>query len=396
MPHFFGRSEGRRGEIVRPRRRAGRGNGRARESGDPAQHRLERIADPGLGHEVDMLDVVGRGHECDAAACEVRRQCVLEAHAALGQQALQRCVLLARCLAERTQEERRRPLLQPTRELVVLAVKRVEQHDAAQAIVGAPGVKDERGRIVAAAIGGDHDRRGMKRPARAGIAVELGQPLAGFTQKLREHARLPETAGAGIERVHGELRRHQHRIEAGFGDLSRHRLAIAHIAGERRFVAVEEHDYERGPARIEPLGDVQQHPLVAVGLVFPVGAAADGRMAAPLAVRDIEKRPVLVRHVAVIGERRHLEGNQRRLRRRQRCKLAFGCGGGHGDGGVLQQQGGRNERKRCREAAYRGAAGADPERAASGHAAVGRGAGDGASDGCSGRSTAKKTGIASR
>ena len=120
------------------------------------------------------------------------------------------------------------------------AVERIEQHHAAQAIVDAAGVQDERGGIVAAAIGGDHDRRAVERATRARVAVKLGQAFAGLAHELREHARLPEPAGAGIERVHRELRRHQHGIEPGFGDLARHRLAIAHVARQRCFVAVEE------------------------------------------------------------------------------------------------------------------------------------------------------------
>ena len=153
----------------------------------------------------------------------------------------------------------------------------------------------------------------MERAARASIAVKLGQAVTGFAQELGEHARLPEPAGAGIEGVHRELRRHQHRVEPGFGDLPRHRLAIAHVAFERRFVAVEEHDHERRPAGIKSLGNVQQDALVVVGLVLPIGPAADRGVTVPLTVRNIEERAVLVRHLAAIGERRHVERDQRRL-----------------------------------------------------------------------------------
>jgi selenocysteine lyase/cysteine desulfurase len=226
---------------------------------------------------------------------------------------LQHCVLLARRFSERADEEGRGPLLQPAQELAVFAIERVEQHDAAQAIVGATGVEHERGRVVAAAIGRDHDRRVVERAAGAGIAVKVGQAVTGFAQELGEHTRLPEPSGAGIEGVHRELRRHEHRVEPGFGDLPRHRLAIAHVAFERRFVAVEEHDHERRAAGIKSLGDVQQDALVAVGLVLPVGPAAHRGVTVPLTVRNIEERAVLLRHLAAIGERRHVERDQRRL-----------------------------------------------------------------------------------
>ena len=264
-------------------------------------------------------------------------------------------------------------------------IERVEQHDAAQAIVGTTGVEDERGRVVAAAIGRDHDRRVVERAAGAGVAVKLGQAVAGFAHELGEYARLPEPAGAGIEGVHRELRRHQHRVEPGFGDLPRHRLAIAHVAFERRFVAVEEHDHERGPAGIKSLGDVQQDALVTVGLVLPIGPAAHRGVTVPLTVGNVEERAVLVRHLAAIGERRHLERDQRRLRRRQRRKLALGYR--RGDGVLRQQQAGKSKR---------GAELGERPKHRRGHAGVAAGAGEGVADGCSGSSTAKKAGIANR
>ena len=84
-------------------------------------------------------------------------------------------------------------------------------------------------------------------------------------------------------------------------DLPRHRLAIAHVAFERRFVAVEEHDHERRPAGIKSLGDVQQDALVAVGLVLPIGAAADRGVTVPLTVGNVEGPKRLFTGTSAIG-----------------------------------------------------------------------------------------------
>ena len=45
--------------------------------------------------------------------------------------------------------------------------------------------------------------------------MQNGQAVTSFAQKLGEHALLHEPAGAGIQRVHRELQRHQHRINHG-------------------------------------------------------------------------------------------------------------------------------------------------------------------------------------
>ena len=84
-----------------------------------------------------------------------------------------------------------------------------------------------------------------------------------------EPAGLPEFAGAGIGGVDRELRRQQHGVDAGIRNLLRHQLPVAHVALQRRAVAMEEHDDDAGLADVEGLGNVHQHAVVAEGLVLP-------------------------------------------------------------------------------------------------------------------------------
>ena len=134
-----------------------------------------------------------------------------------------------------------------------------------------------------------------------------------FRDEALEAAGLPELAGAGIGGIDRELRRQQHRIDAGIRNLLRHQLAVAHVALQRRAVAVEEHHDDAGLADIEILGHVHQHAVVVVGLVLPVDPAAIAAMAAALALRDVEERLVGARIVAEIGKGGGFHADQRGL-----------------------------------------------------------------------------------
>ena len=138
-----------------------------------------------------------------------------------------------------------------------------------------------------------------------------------LVHELREHARLPEPAGAGVGGVDGKLWCNQHGVEAGLHDLARHLLAVAHVAGEGRAVAVEEHDCHGRPADIKSARDRQQHAAIAVGGVFPEHAGPR-RASPPLALGNIQKRLAGSWRDAVEGERRGVERHQRVARRRDR------------------------------------------------------------------------------
>ena len=72
-------------------------------------------------------------------------------------------------------------------------------------------------------------------------AVKLGEASVRLVQELAEDARLPEAAGAGIARIDGELRRHQDRVQPGFGQLAGYALPVTHVPLQRRLVAVQKH-----------------------------------------------------------------------------------------------------------------------------------------------------------
>ena len=131
--------------------------------------------------------------------------------------------------------------------------------------------------------------------------------------KRLKPAGLPEFAGAGIGGIDRKLRRQQHGIDAGIRNLLRHQLPVAHVAFQRRAVAVEEHDDHAGLADVEILGDMHQHAVVVVGLVLPVDPAAIAAMAAAIAVGDVQERLVGARIVAEIGKRGGFQADQRGL-----------------------------------------------------------------------------------
>ena len=132
-----------------------------------------------------------------------------------------------------------------------------------------------------------------------------------FIHEALEAAGLPELAGAGIGGVDRELRRQQHGVDAGIRNLLRHQLAVAHVAFQRRAVAVEEHHDHAGLAASKCLGDVHQHAVVVVGLVLPVDPAAIAAVALAIALGDVQERRVGARIVAEIGEGRGFHADQR-------------------------------------------------------------------------------------
>ena len=99
-----------------------------------------------------------------------------------------------------------------------------------------------------------------------------------------EPARLPEFAGAGIGGIDRKLRRQQHGVDAGIRNLSRHQLPVAHVALQRRAVAVEEHDDDARFADVEILRDMHQNAVVVEGLVLPEHPAAVAAVTAALAI----------------------------------------------------------------------------------------------------------------
>ena len=157
--------------------------------------------------------------------------------------------------------------LDPARELVALAIERVEQHHAAHPA----GVAADRQRIgrrqIAAAVGDDDHRHAAE--GAMGLGVEVAELALGLVEEAREAAGRPEPSRARIGRVMGELRNDEHRVEAGIGELPDDLLAGDHVALERRVVAVEEHDDVAGPARVEICRRGQEDRPVVVGLVLP-------------------------------------------------------------------------------------------------------------------------------
>ena len=75
-------------------------------------------------------------------------------------------------------------------------------------------------------------------------------------------------------------------------------------------MAVEENDHQRGAARVEAFGNVQQNARIVEGQVLPVDVALRRAMATPARVIDIEERLALAGHLAVVGEGRRFELDQ--------------------------------------------------------------------------------------
>ena len=228
-------------------------------------------------------------------------------------------------------EKGRRALGEPVREFVVLAERRVEQHDAAQAIVGAagragrtpPGCSRRCRPRSRPARRGTRRARARRRRARSGVRP-LPAGIARNTSGSQNRPALESSAfTANCGATSTALSPDSVTCRGTSWRLRTSRASVASLPWKNTTMSA-------GRRGSKPLGMCSRTRAVAVGLVFPVGAAARGIVAAPLAVEHVEERTVLLRHIAAIGERRDLERHQCGLRRRQRRKLASGRGGGHG------------------------------------------------------------------
>ncbi len=117
-----------------------------------------------------------------------------------------------------------------------------------------------------------------------------------------EAASLPEFSCAGIGGIDRHLRCEQDGIGAGIGDLLRDQLAVAHVALQRRAIAVEEHHDHAGLPHVEMFGHVHQDAVIVVSLVLPEHAPGIAAVAAAVALGDVEEWRVGGRVVAEIGE----------------------------------------------------------------------------------------------
>jgi hypothetical protein len=136
------------------------------------------------------------------------------------------------------------------------------------------------------------------------LAVEAGEIVSRLGHKALEAARLPELAGAGVGGVDRHLRREQHRVDTRLRNLLRDQLAVAHVALQRRAIAMEEHHDDARLAQLETLGDVHEHAVVVIGLVLPVDLSRIAAVAAAVALGDIEEGCFRSRVVTEIGEGR--------------------------------------------------------------------------------------------
>ena len=206
------------------------------------------------------------------------------------QQALQGRILGLRRFREGAEEKAEiAPRRSPAGELLLIAIEGVHQHHTLDAMGRAAALQRIGRRPVAAAIGHHHDRRGVEMRARAAIAVQAHQPLGRLVDVGREVAGPPEIAGARVGGVERQLRRHQRDVLARLGDLPRQRLTLHDIALEGGALAVQEQHDQARQMCIVAGGQVQQGSAVAVGRLLPEDVAAQGRVAAPLAVARIEE-----------------------------------------------------------------------------------------------------------
>jgi hypothetical protein len=86
---------------------------------------------------------------------------------------------------------------------------------------------------------------------------------------------------------------------------------------------MKEYDHDGRPLRIETGRNMQEHAVVAEGLIFPQDLPAPGAMTPSSFAADIEERPASGLR-AVIWERRRIEGDKLRYRLVRRGGLG-GC-----------------------------------------------------------------------
>src|SRR5581483_6878645 len=96
--------------------------------------------------------------------------------------------------------------LDPLRELVELAIDRIEQDDAADAVADAADLEAPGGRQEAAAVADDDDRHFLEGLGGGWIAVEMGEVGDGLVHEPLEAAGLPELACGGVGGIDGHLR----------------------------------------------------------------------------------------------------------------------------------------------------------------------------------------------
>ena len=139
-----------------------------------------------------------------------------------------------------------------SRELVVFAIERVEQHDAAHALARAALGQRIGGRQIAAAIGDDERPACARKAPRAALGIELrracSRPRRGIARRRRASrngrrwnpARRPPFAA-----------RSARALRSGLGELARRLLAIDDVARQRRLVAMEKDDDDARRVGIE-------------------------------------------------------------------------------------------------------------------------------------------------
>src|SRR5215813_9262556 len=119
----------------------------------------------------------------------------------------------------RAYEEGRSVVSDPVRELPDPAVQRIEENQAAYARSDAAPLEDRQGRSKAPAVGDNDDWHPGERECTTRIAVHLRKLDGRFIKEASEAVRLPKFPCARIGGIDGKLRRYQHRVHSGGGNL---------------------------------------------------------------------------------------------------------------------------------------------------------------------------------
>ena len=106
----------------------------------------------------------------------------------------------------------------------------------------------------AAAKEDQHDRHGGERRGAALAAAERRELLGRLVEEALE-AVGTQNFPALSRRRRRRLRRHQYGVEAGRRDLIRQALAVAHVALQRRAMAVEEYHHDGGASGSKSSGE---------------------------------------------------------------------------------------------------------------------------------------------